>query len=138
LDLNVDAALVASFAIRRAGLAAKAAGGKIASKSIWDAVSADVRELSDAEEVVSRARSPLWQENLPDWFVEHWRLLKARLLEADEGWEVWTDWYEDRLHGRPFDKALEEARVLIPDEIWQQGPKAVNTGIARLIETHAV
>jgi hypothetical protein len=35
------------------------------------------------------------------------------LLAADEGWEVWTDWYEARLHGRPFDKALEEARVLI-------------------------
>ena len=52
--------------------------------------------------------------------------LKSHLLKADEGWEVWTGWYEDRLHGRPFNKALEEARVLIPDEIWKQGPKVAN------------
>jgi hypothetical protein len=37
-------------------------------------------------------------------FIAKWSTLKDHLLAADEGWEVWTDWYEARLHGRPFDR----------------------------------
>ena len=45
------------------------------------------------------------------------------LLSANEGWEVWTDWYDARLAGdaaRPPIEALEVARATIPDEIWKQ------------------
>jgi hypothetical protein len=65
--------------------------------------------------------------------------LKSALLAADEGWEVWTDWYEARLAGdaaHPPNEALEVARVTIPDEIWRQGPAAVNAEIKRLIDLH--
>lgn len=65
-----------------------------------------------------------------------WPDLRRRLLELDEGWEVWTDWYDARLRGDPVDWDLEEKRVLIPEEIWEQGPKVVNAEIARLIEAH--
>ena len=65
--------------------------------------------------------------------------MKSALLAADQGWEVWTDWYEARLAGdaaRPPNEALEVARATIPDEIWKQGPAAVNAEIKRLIEEH--
>ncbi len=62
--------------------------------------------------------------------------MKSALLARDEGWEVWTDWYDARLRGDPVDWDLEEKRVLIPEEIWAQGPKVVNAEIARLIEEH--
>ncbi|MCH8951214.1 MAG: hypothetical protein IID49_03665, partial [Proteobacteria bacterium] len=100
----------------------------------WDAVSADATALEQGQSPERVAARPLWPEKLPGWAADAWAKLEDHLLKADEGWEVWTGWYEDRLHGRPFNKALEEARVLIPDEIWEQGPKAVNAEIARLMK----
>ena len=66
-----------------------------------------------------------------------WRSLKEALLSANEGWEVWTDWYEARLAGdaaHPPIEALEIARATIADEIWKQGPSVVNAEIKRLID----
>ncbi len=60
----------------------------------------------------------------------------GHLLSADEDWQVWTTWYGARLQGRKPDIALEEARVLIDPKLWDQGPKAVNAEIARLIGAH--
>jgi hypothetical protein len=72
---------------------------------------------------------------MPPDIAAAWSRLKALLLaRADEHWEVWTEWYEDRLAGRPADRDLELARVLLPDELWKQGPKAVNSEIRRLID----
>jgi hypothetical protein len=71
--------------------------------------------------------------------MEAWQGLKAALLAANEGWEVWVDWYEARLAGdatHPPNEALEIARATIPDEIWQQGPAVVNAEIKRLIGEH--
>ena len=82
------------------------------------------------------ANLPLWSKSDPEWALYAWQALKTYLLAADEGWEVWTDWYEARLRGDPFDPDLELARVLIDDAIWRQGPKAVNAEIAQLIAEH--
>ena len=58
-------------------------------------------------------------------------------LPVDEDWEVWTEWYEDLPPGRPSDQELELAWALLPDDLWQQGPKAINSEIRRLIrEAH--
>ena len=82
---------------------------------------------------------PLWPAGRPNWASESWRGLKSALLQADQGWEVWTDWYEARLAGdaaRPPNEALEVARATIPSAIWQQGPAVVNAEIKRLIAEH--
>lgn len=50
---------------------------------------------------------------------------------------MWTDWYDARLRGDPINNALEVARVLIPDEIWEQGPAVVNARIKELIREHS-
>ena len=67
-----------------------------------------------------------------------WAELKDVLLPFDQNWQVWMDWYEDRLRGtdhpnsRPLIEALELERVLIADEDWEQGPQHVNAMIAAL------
>jgi hypothetical protein len=66
--------------------------------------------------------SPLWLQGRPNSTEQAWQRLKAALLSANEGWEVWTDWYEARLAGdagEPPNEALEIARATIPDEIWR-------------------
>jgi hypothetical protein len=74
------------------------------------------------------AGHPLWPNGSPNWASDSWRQLKIALLGAGEGWEVWTDWYEARLAGdaaQPPNEALEIARAMIPDEIWEQGPASL-------------
>ena len=85
------------------------------------------------------AELPLWPAGTPHWAAHHWESLKAALLDANEGWEVWTNWYDARLAGdagHPPNEALEIARATIPDEIWEQGPAVVNAEIKRLIAEH--
>lgn len=78
----------------------------------------------------------LWFGDTPAWAVRAWEELKEHLLRADEGWEVRTDWYEDRLAGRPGIEALEFARAMIRDEDWNKGPAHVDAIIKRLIAEH--
>jgi len=96
----------------------------------------DFQSLAHYNSTSALAASPLWPSAEPQAVADQWRALKSHLLAADEGWEVWTDWYEARLRGDPFDPELERARVLIDEAIWKQGPKAVNAEIARLIAAH--
>jgi hypothetical protein len=50
----------------------------------------------------------------------------------------WTNWYQARLRAREADEVLEVARVTIPNESWQQGPKFVNSQIKSLVEKRQV
>jgi hypothetical protein len=80
----------------------------------------------------------LWpaSRGVPTETSEAWTELKSSLLAAGEDWEVWTDWYEDRVLGRQTDPELQIARTTLPGELWEEGPKAVNAEIRRLIEAH--
>lgn len=86
--------------------------------------------------VFALARQPLWLKGVPEWVPASWHLLKKALLDVAEDWEVWTDWYEARLVGGRVNETLELERVLIPEEIWELGPKRVNAHIKALIEKH--
>ncbi len=81
------------------------------------------------------ALAPLWHGHTPDWADSQWRKLKTRLLNIDQHWRVWTDWYEARLRGDPANEALEIARVLLPDDLWNKGPDEINPAIQRLMES---
>ena len=82
------------------------------------------------------AERPLSSDGELKWARECFTQLRNALLELAEDWDVWTEWYEARRKGVPSDEALEVARVMIANEIWAQGPKAVNAEIKRLIEEH--
>ena len=79
---------------------------------------------------------PLWAGEVPGEIAKSWRDLTAD-LPLGENWQVWTNWYEDRLVGRSGKMELEREKILIPDENWEKGPTHVNAIIADLIKKHA-
>jgi hypothetical protein len=60
--------------------------------------------------------------------------LKIALTNAQQDWQVWTTWYDDRLDGRVNPIEREVAYVDVPDELWKQDPAVVNKEIIRRIE----
>jgi hypothetical protein len=121
-----------------ADVARNLAGGRSeAVNELWRAVEEDARTLDSGIPPSDVARRPLWPGRAPDWWFSSWRQLARELLHVNSDWKVWTSWFEHRLVGGPVaNNALEIARVTIANEIWQQGPRAVNAEIARLISPH--
>ncbi|MEM1276956.1 MAG: hypothetical protein AAGH74_10560, partial [Pseudomonadota bacterium] len=128
-----DAAAAAYAASAAASADAYASAAAAASAS----ASADATFLEDGGGVKALSDRPLWPDGeMPEGLAEDSQALKSRLLAEGEDWEVWTDWYEDRLRGTQANLELERARVLIPNEDWEKGPAHVNGIIKRLIEEH--
>ena len=106
----------------------------------WANVSLDAAVLENGERTSDLITRSLWSQAAPapDRILESWQTLGTLLLErTDEDWSVWTDWYDARLAGGGhINSELETARVLIPGEMWEQGPKVVNAEIRRLMAVH--
>ena len=120
---------------------ATTAAAHIAGSAVWQAVSLDAERLPAEWTGSGNARlladglhrKPLWPAGAPPQATSAWNDLKAA-LPADEDWWVWIHWYEDHLAGRLADQTLDFARVAIPDQDWERGPKHVNGIIARLTD----
>ena len=134
------AAYAAADALRAAGgpaysadAARSAAGNAIPASAdaafIREGGSLEVRK----ERATKLAGMSLWLSETPSSIYEAWAELREVLLRADEGWEVWVDWYEDRLVGRSSDDGVDIAVANLPDYLWLQGPKAVNARIKELL-----
>ncbi len=108
----------------------------------WVEVSKDLVEIESGIAPSELMRNSIWFYGMPDMIHVRWEKIKLDLLELDENWQVWTDWYEDRLRGaadpksRPLIEALELERVLIDDEDWEQGAAHVNAMIAEMEARH--
>jgi hypothetical protein len=99
----------------------------------------DLGELNRATTINAMAELPLWPAvTPPEWVATKWDFLKRALIYVGRGWEVWVQWYEDRLAGRARSQAHELTYVEVPDELWKQGmagdPAVVNTWIMRQFE----
>jgi hypothetical protein len=88
------------------------------------------------------AGAPLWPNassrlpySVPEWLWSLWQEMKADLHAAYEDWDVWTNWYEDRLAGNVRSEIRELAYVRIDPDLWDQGPAVVNAEIKRRIES---
>ena len=111
----------------------------------WEAVSWDAHQLpvewtgagSAALLAAGLHVRPLWPKGSPSKVGRAWSDLK-NALPADEDWWVWTRWYEDHLAGRPPNQSLDFARVAIPEEDWERGPKHVNRIIAKLTDARTL
>ncbi len=108
-------------------------------KAYSDAVADDLDFFVTGGAFETLIRQPLWRNEIPPDSPLLWGNLKEKLIEADQDWHVWTDWYEDRLWGedspqsRPLIMELEHDRILTPkDEDWSQGPAYVNAMLAAL------
>ena len=131
-----------------------AAASAVLSAADYAALSADATFLEDRltdlktrragqkqvkQACAALADEPLWPKGAPEGWTEAWEELRAVLEAAPdaEHWEVWTDWFEDRIAGhRPVNPDLELERILIADADWKKGPAHVNGLIKGLIETH--
>jgi hypothetical protein len=133
LASNADIPARASTAI---GYALDMAGesGQLAFDTMLNAVETDANLLRERFSPVTIATSQLWRNRPPQWAIERWEELKLALLAENEGWHVWSLWYESRLFGHVIQEQLEVSRVLIDDEVWHQEPRVVNTRIQELLD----
>jgi hypothetical protein len=98
------------------------------------ALNQDLNDLLGAPEgAAALAQIELWPGGAPpEWMARRWETLKRDLIYPGHGWEVWVDWYEDRLAGRTRSEGHELAYVEVPDELWEEDdPAGVNTWIMR-------
>lgn len=100
---------------------------------------------------VTLAEEKLWSQPLSDVYIYglklsyKWQNLKKYLLGlTDQNWQVWTDWYEDRLNGMPLIKEIHigkdplndlYGRTTLPDNNWVT-PHEVNSKIVHVIEDY--
>ena len=96
----------------------------------------DVYAAHDGIQMDVLSRGPLWLFFIPDPAERQWKRLRSILLSAGDDWDVWVDWYEARLRGDPAEEDLEISRATLPDELWKEGPAAVNARIKELVAEH--
>ena len=113
--------------------AVTARAGVARATDIHAAAARDAQFIIDDGAVEDLATAPLWLDGMPSWAPYLWRQLNNRLLRLDEDWDVWTRWYDARLEGGPSPggEELDIYRVTLPEELWRDGPKAVNAAIKR-------
>jgi hypothetical protein len=85
------------------------------------------------------ANVELWPGRVPPPSLNaQWDGMKAWLTAANEGWEVWIDWYEARLDGRVHPKEVELAYVEFIRNVVDSAPARIaNAEIKRLIDLYS-
>jgi len=133
--------LVSTLPVKGAGNAAAAAatGASAASYSgevdsthkarriAWEEVGADIHVFQRSS-VNNLLDLPLWSTGVPRWVADAWADLRVALPKGDN-WEVWTDWYEERLRGGSRGAAYEFVFASVPQEEWDKGLAEANAWI---------
>lgn len=104
----------------------------------FEALATDAKLLDQRVSTVVLANSQLWPRQIPGQVNSNWGELRFTLLDADENWEVWINWYEERLSGETENPDVEIARVRIDESIWKQEPSEVNAYIRKVLEDHGI
>ena len=133
---NSAAAHSASSSAAAAAVAATGISGaahSTADSAIRSAGKSDEKALEGLVNARDIFRINLWHDaNTPVEIAENWQLLRRTLIDADENWNFWIDWYERHLEGRPQNWDLLERIALIPDEEWEKGATHVNAVIMNM------
>ncbi len=141
-DAAADAAYAANAANAAyayyAANAADAAYAAAADAADAAAILNDLKKLTNHPNTLSAdtwLETPLWPEKIPTaWHINYQHFQQAvRDLDAD--FEIWLDWYQERVEGKPFDLTRETQWAQLPPEVWEQGAKAVNAYLASLTAT---
>jgi hypothetical protein len=123
------------YATRAAHAAAYAADAAVAAAAVAAAYAtrADAAILTDTDIVlwarvspVSLLAQPLWPEEVPAEAARLWTQLQRDLRGLGAGFEVWIDWYQDRLDGKSFDWEIERQWALLSKEQLSQSPAEIN------------
>ena len=70
----------------------------------------------------------MWSSRKPEWIERAWADLQTE-LSYDGHWDVWVDWYEQRLCGGSRGEDYELVFASVPQEEWDKGPAAANAWI---------
>ena len=106
---------------------AAAADAAADAAAAWDEVRADILAFQKLG-ASALADAPLWSRGSPQWAKDAWAELQSA-LPRDEDWEVWVDWYEERLRGVSGGEAHDFVFATVPQEEWVKGPAAANAWI---------
>ncbi len=127
METGFDASLTASI---DAAAAVEAAAQSVVADSrkwFWEDLSADVQRLA-ASGPAMLGDAPLWPSGSPNRAPPDWSALR-RVLPAGEDWEVWIDWYEERLRGGSRGEVYELVFASVPQNVWDEGASAGNRWI---------
>ena len=109
----------------------------ITDAAVAAAVRGDAEVIETGTSVTGLTGSKLWIGQPPESIAVAWEQTQIYLLALKEDWDVWVRWYGDRLAARPsLGEAFDIAVATLPDELWEQGPAAVNARIKELIAEH--
>ncbi len=125
VDTN-DADDTASIAADTVSHAAQDVGSNI---PIYDFAAADARLINDGGSVLILAKQPLRIDRTFEWASGLWPRLETSLHNLENGWDVWTRWYDAVLEGKPTPggEELDIFRVTLNSEgDWSKGPAHVN------------
>ena len=141
-DATASAANTATYAAAAAADAALAARSDAAAAISRDIAQLRVtkpswiaRKLGHASAVENAAdvlANPLWEEGTPPEVGSFWPRLQSYLRSLEAGFEVWIDWYQDRLDGKPFDWKIERQWALLSKEQLSQSPAEINAYLEAL------
>ena len=129
---SVSAAIAAAYAAVEAPTTADAAADAAASAhaAIWQTVRDDARVLDAGRDPLTL---PLWPGDIPpDLIAAEIEGLERLAEEMGDPNSFWHRWYLAMKRGEPMDWALQREVALIPDAIWQAGPKKVLREIVRI------
>lgn len=101
-----------------------------ASSAAWQAIESDVASLIRGDDPFEL---PIWQDDVQEWFVQaRAGMLMNLAVETGDLNSFWSRWWLAAESGTPLDWSLQRDVALIPDEVWQAGPKAVIAAIAEI------
>jgi hypothetical protein len=107
---------------------ASARAATAANRFAWAEIASDV-DMVQKYGLETMVDNPLWTRGAPDWAMDAWVGLRAA-LPAREDWDVWFDWYEERVRGGSRGEDYELIFVSIPPDSWNQGPAEANAWIS--------
>src|SRR5208337_3412245 len=85
-------------------------------------------------EFLALLASPLWPEGMPTELQTLSAQIQIDLLSLGSGFEVWIDWYRDRLDGKPYDWKIEAQWALLSKDQLSQSPAEINAYLKGLRE----
>ena len=136
-DVVCEAALAARRALKQVGgVALEEEHRKAFAADMALAAQSAAANHEESQALHELSLLPLWPGGTPDAILRNWDEMKAHLLVAGEDWQVWTDWYDDRLRGAPAHREVELNRVSVAEDLLLDEPAIVNCAIREKIDAH--
>lgn len=90
-----------------------------------------------AQTALALSSQPLWPNEptgIPLLLTARWDELRQKLIKLDEDWNIWVEWYQDRLNGASPATAidLEIAKINSLEKNYNRGAKVANAELKRL------